>query len=63
MRQTLKANLFERTFLSPLYREAYQGMITRPKVVHLLYKKYFLPYLTINETLKSMRLFCTKKIR
>ena len=36
MRQTLKANLFKRTFFSPLYREAYQGMITRPKVVHLM---------------------------
>lgn len=36
MRQTLKANLFERTFLSPSYREAYQGMTTRQKVVHLM---------------------------
>lgn len=36
MRQTLKANLFERTFLSLSYREAYQGMITRLKVVHLM---------------------------
>ena len=63
MRQTLKANLFIKNIFLPIIPRGLSGYDNKTESGASNVKKYFLPYLTINETLKSMRHFCTKKIR